>query len=367
MRFKRFIAAAAALLISGTAAFSAIAGELGTAGVYSADVYWDVQFWGGAADDKGNMNIASVTNAKITGDGIYTASVKFAYPLSYGQYFALGTSFKGDGKGEDSFFADYPDAKIKILKVKADGVEIKGSDVPDVNVEGFMRVYIYNPWTDDNLNYADDLDWTAGITEIEVTFEITGLEKAAVTTVPLDEPRVTTAETEETAVTTVSENETEPSVTTEPDVTTVISPEPAVTAVTEKEAEPSVTAATTIEAAVTETEPAVTAGEAEVTTAVTTVSEKEPEQTATTSVTTEAPAETEPDTAVSEPAVTEPESAETVTEITAETGSSENESVPPAGDDETSSVNTGNISVGWLSAAAAMSGVTAFLTRKKHR
>ena len=325
MLIKKVISAAAAVMAAGALAFSVFGKGIGTAGVYSADVYWDVQFWGGAADAEGNMNIASVTNAEITGDGVYTASIEFAYPLSYGQYFALGTSFKGEGEGKDSYFADYPDAKISILSVKADGVEIKGSPVPDVNAESSMRVYIYNPWADDNLNYADDLDWTQGVTEIEVTFEITGLDKKAETTVQTELP-VKESESEITTVTTAE--------------TTIQTELPV------KESESEVTTITTAETTI-QTELPVKESESVFTTVTTAV------QTETTIKENESIAVTESD-------------AET-DEDTEETSANKREdsSKTPEADENTDSADTGNCSANVFYAMMTVSAAAAVLSKRK--
>ena len=348
MLIKKVISAAAAVMAAGALAFSVFGKGIGTAGVYSADVYWDVQFWGGAADAEGNMNIASVTNAEITGDGVYTASIEFAYPLSYGQYFALGTSFKGEGEGKDSYFADYPDAKISILSVKADGVEIKGSPVPDVNAESSMRVYIYNPWADDNLNYADDLDWTQGVTEIEVTFEITGLDKKAETTVQTELPvkesesEITTVTTAETTVQTelpVKESESE--------ITTVTTAETTIqTELPVKESESEVTTITTAETTI-QTELPVKESESVFTTVTTAV------QTETTIKENESIAVTESD-------------AET-DEDTEETSANKREdsSKTPEADENTDSADTGNCSANVFYAMMTVSAAAAVLSKRK--
>ena len=320
MHFKKIISAAAAITAAGVLTFSALAKSIGTAGVYSADVYWDVQFWGGAADSKGNMNIASVTNAEITGDGIYTASIKFAYPLSYGQYFALGTTFKGKGSGAQSTFADYPNASLEILSVTADGKEVKGSTVPDVNVDGSMRVYVYNPWVEDDLNYADDLDWTQDITSITVKFRITGLDSSAVTASPAVTETPVTSESAEASETTV------------PDVT---------------ETEPP--AASESEEAVVTTSPDVTEKPAVSETTVPSVTETE---SPVTSESEEAIVTTSPDV-TEKPAVSET----TVPDVT--------ETVSPTPDADTNSVETGNLPLSFTASLLLLSGSAALMTKKK--
>ncbi|MBQ8825689.1 MAG: hypothetical protein IJ007_01180 [Oscillospiraceae bacterium] len=377
MLIKKVISAAAALIAAGALAFSVFGKGIGTAGVYSADVYWDVQFWGGAADAEGNMNIASVTNAEITGDGIYTASIKFAYPLSYGQYFALGTSFKGEGEGKSSRFADYPDAEISILSVKADGVEIKGSSVPDVNAENSMRVYIYNPWADDSMNYAEDLDWTQGITEIEVKFEITGLDKKEETAIQTEAPVVNESESAVTTVkvteapkqTEVSAEESESAVT-----TVKVTEAPLQTEVSAEESEPAVTTVKVTEAplqtevSAEESEPAVTTVKVTEAPLQTEVSAEESASAVTTVKVTEAPLQTEVSADESAPSitVTEPED-EVQTGVSDSEDGSAGEDVqnPPASDESTASADTGNYSADILCAAMALSAAAAVLSGKR--
>lgn len=208
MTLKKIIAAVAAAAVSASMlAISASAETIGTAGIYLADETWGAQqYWGGAADADGNMGIASVTNAEITGDGTYTASIEFTDAMSYGQFFGLCTDIEGTGDGaETSAFAAYPDAVLAITGLKADGVEVKGcnSEAPDINDSGLMRVNIYNPWADASLNYAGDLDWTSGIKSVEVTFTVTGTgitaDAAADTAVETAEAPAADAETTSTA------------------------------------------------------------------------------------------------------------------------------------------------------------------------
>lgn len=186
MKMKKIIAAvAAAAMTAAMLAIPASAETIGTAGIYLADETWGAQqYWGGAIDAEGNMGLASVTNAEITGDGTYTASIEFTDAMSYGQFFGLCTDIAGTGDGaETSAFADYPDAVMQITSVKADGVEVNGtSDAPDINDSGLMRVNIYNPWADASINYAYDLDWTSGIKKIDVEFTITGMGTPAADT-----------------------------------------------------------------------------------------------------------------------------------------------------------------------------------------
>lgn len=151
--------------------------KIGTAAIYLADETWsEQQYWG----EKSNVNlgIASAQLAEITGDGTYTASVEFTDVMKYGQFFGLCTDIAGTGSGsENSGFADYPEAKMAIISVKADGTEIAGNtDAPDINNEkGLISISIFDPWAEDaSQNYAYSLDWTEEIKNIEVTFTVTG-------------------------------------------------------------------------------------------------------------------------------------------------------------------------------------------------
>ncbi|MGN0603048.1 MAG: hypothetical protein ACI4I2_03650 [Oscillospiraceae bacterium] len=200
MKIKKIVAAIAAAAVAVSAMAVTVSAEtIGTAGIYLADEAWGVQYWGGATDAEGNMGIASVTPAEITGDGTYTTSIEFTDAMGHGQFFGLCTDIAGTGDGaEESTFADYPDAVLAITSVKADGNEVLGNaEAPDINDSGLMRVNIFNPWAPAELNYAYDLDWTSGIKKIEVTFTVTGMGAAADTTA--DTAPAETTETTSTA------------------------------------------------------------------------------------------------------------------------------------------------------------------------
>lgn len=159
--------------------------KIGTAAIYLADETWsEQQYWGEKSSV--NLGIASAKLAEITGDGTYTASVEFTDIMKYGQFFGLYTDMAGTGSGsENSSFADYPEAKMAIVSVKADGTEIAGNaDAPDINNEsGLISISIFDPWAEDaSQNYAYSLDWSEGIKTIEVTFTVTG------TGIPEDKP-----------------------------------------------------------------------------------------------------------------------------------------------------------------------------------
>ena len=203
MKIKKIVAAIAAAAVAVSAMAVTVSAEtIGTAAIYLADESWAAQqYWGGAADAEGNMGIASVTPAEITGDGTYTTSIEFTDAMGHGQFFGLCTDIAGTGDGaEESTFADYPDAVLAITSVKADGNEVLGNaEAPDINDSGLMRVNIFNPCAGAELNYAYDLDWTSGIKKIEVTFTVTGMGVAADTAA--DTTADTTAETTETTST----------------------------------------------------------------------------------------------------------------------------------------------------------------------
>ena len=182
MKMKKIIAAiAAAAMATAMLTVTASAETIGTAGIYMADETWGAQqYWGDSEPEK-NMGIKSAVNATITGDGTYTATLEFEQPMAYGQFFGLCTDIAGTGDGIDgSTFTDYPDAVLAVTSVKADGVEVAGNaGAPDINDNGSMRVNIYNPWGEAEINYASDLEWTADCSKIEVTFTVTGMGVAA--------------------------------------------------------------------------------------------------------------------------------------------------------------------------------------------
>lgn len=174
MNFKKILSvtAAAALSLSVTI-MNASADSIGSASIYLADETWSAQvYWGEGLNGESTIGIASVTPAEITGDGTYTTSVEFTEEMTYGQVFSLNSNIKGTG---ESSFADYPNAEMSVVSVKADGKEVQGNtSVQDVNDNGFMKINIFDPMVDASENYVYKSDWTSGIKSIEVTFTVTG-------------------------------------------------------------------------------------------------------------------------------------------------------------------------------------------------
>ncbi|MCI5751293.1 MAG: hypothetical protein MR038_02260 [Oscillospiraceae bacterium] len=171
MLIKKMAAVFAAAAAIGAAAFSVSAEELGTAGVYFADEDWLVQYWGGDADDDGNTSVAEVQNAVITGDGEYTASVTADYPVAGLVFLALCTDIESSSCPAD-------------MTVTVDSVEINGNAVEfGVNGKpqwkddsGYMRVNIYNTWSDDPADKAVSDEVFDGAQTITVNFTVDGLE-----------------------------------------------------------------------------------------------------------------------------------------------------------------------------------------------
>ncbi len=174
MNFKKILSVttAAALSLSVTA-LTVSAESIGSASIYLADETWSTQvYWGEGLNGKNTVGIAAVTPVEITGDGTYTTSVEFTEEMNYGQVFCLNSDIKGTG---DSSFADYPNAEMSIVSVKADGKEVQGNaSVQDVNDNGFMKINIFDPMVDASENYVYKSDWTSGIKSVEVTFTVTG-------------------------------------------------------------------------------------------------------------------------------------------------------------------------------------------------
>lgn len=202
MNFRKIISAAAA----GAVALSAItttvsADTIGSASIYVADETWSSQvYWGGGLDNENTIGIESVTPAEITGDGTYTTSVEFKEKMDYGYVFSLNSDMAGKGSGTNSSFADFPNAEMSIVSVKADNNEVKGNtSVSDINDDGFMKINILNPLVDASENFAYKSDWTSGIKSIEVTFEIkgTGIIKENIASEETDEAETPTSEDEQ--------------------------------------------------------------------------------------------------------------------------------------------------------------------------
>lgn len=172
MIIKKLVAVCAAAAAIGAAALSVSAQELGTAGVYFADEDWLVQYWGGEPDDDGNTAITDVQNAVITSDGEYTASVTADYPVAGLVFLALCTDIESEACPED-------------MTVNVDSVEINGNAVEfGINGtpqwkddSGYMRVNIYNAWSDDPTDEAVSADVFDGAQVITVRFTVDGLDE----------------------------------------------------------------------------------------------------------------------------------------------------------------------------------------------
>lgn len=197
MKIKKIIAAVAAAAMSiSMLAFNTSAEDIGTFGIYMADEAWAVQYWGGDLTAEGNTGIKSVTNATITGDGTYTASIEFESPMTMGTFFGLCSDIAADGKDAASTFKDYPDAKVVIDSFMADGNAVAGNkEVAQMNDSGLMRINLFNPWADASVNYLPSLDWSAGCSKIDVTFTITGMGGGAAVAEVAPAAETTTAET----------------------------------------------------------------------------------------------------------------------------------------------------------------------------
>lgn len=348
MKFKKIIASAVIAAFTAAAVIvSANAGTAGKAWVCAADDTWDVQYWGNG--NKSNSGIVSAVDAEITGDGVYTVSVEFEHSINYGQFFALGTDFKamGNNKGETSF-AEYPEAKLSVISVKADGIEIQGDrNVCDMNYYDTVAVYIYNPWEDGKYNYTENLDWTEGISSLEITFRVTGIDAVAEENViPGEISSVVALETQVTETSAVTEKTTETSVqNTETETvteTTVETIDETIAAVVEKPAE------TTEE----------TSG-AETTTGIvseTSASESESVSETVTAVTGDKPV-------VEETTVNTAETTGTV-EDSEKTPSYDADTNTPYADSVTDNVNTGNVPANFIVVIMMCAGITAVLSKK---
>ncbi|MGN0692237.1 MAG: hypothetical protein ACI4K7_07815 [Oscillospiraceae bacterium] len=172
MIIKKLAAVCAAAAAVGAAALSMSAEEVGTAGVYFADEDWLVQYWGGEPDADGNTAITDVQNAVITGDGEYFASVTADYPVAGGVFLALCTDIESGSCPEE-------------MTVTVDSVEINGNAVEfGINGtpqwkddSGYMRVNIYNTWSDDPADEAVSGDVFDGAQVITVRFTVDGLDE----------------------------------------------------------------------------------------------------------------------------------------------------------------------------------------------
>lgn len=170
MLIKKLTAVCAAAAALGIVGVSAAAEDIGTAGVYFADEDWLVQYWGGDADDDGNTSVKSVENVVITGNGEYSVSAELEYPISGMVFAALCTDIES---------SSCPDG----MNVTVDSVEINGNAVEfGINGEpqwkddgGFMRVNIYNTWSDDPTDCAVAAESFADAETLTVRFTVSGL------------------------------------------------------------------------------------------------------------------------------------------------------------------------------------------------
>lgn len=189
-KIARTLSALFAAAIICMSPINANAEEIGTADIYLADESWsEQQYWGGDVSAEGNMGIKLVQSAVITGNGTYTAHIEFEKPMSYGSFFALVTNIPGTS---DNKFADHPEADMKIKSITINGAEALSGNTaaPAVCDNGLMRINIYNPWADKSLDFASDPDWSEGLTEMTVEFEVTGIP------MPSEETEASEAQTE---------------------------------------------------------------------------------------------------------------------------------------------------------------------------
>ena len=199
MLIKKLAAVFAAAAAIGAAAFSVSAEELGTAGVYFADEDWLVQYWGGDADDDGNTSVAEVQNAVITGDGEYTASVTADYPVAGLVFLALCTDIESSSCPADMTVT------VDSVEINGNAVEFGVSGKPQWKDDsGYMRVNIYNTWSDDPADKAVSDEVFDGAQTITVTFTVDGLEDGG-TSAETEAPSETAAPVENVPEETVTE------------------------------------------------------------------------------------------------------------------------------------------------------------------
>lgn len=171
MLIKRLAAVCAAVTAMGAAMLSVSAEEIGTAGVYFADEDWLIQYWGGDADDSGNAGVSSVENAVITGDGAYTVSAKLDYSVSGIVFAALCTDI------ESGSCPDGMNVTIDSVEINGNAVDFGINGVPQWKDDGgYMRVNIYNTWSDDIADTAVSSESFSGTEIITVNFTVDGLE-----------------------------------------------------------------------------------------------------------------------------------------------------------------------------------------------
>ena len=191
MKIKKIIAAVAATALAvSVMAFSASAQTFGTINISMADEAWATQYWGGELDAEGNTEIKSATNAEITGDGTYTASIEFNAPISGMTFIAICSDIVTD---------TYPDMNVVIDSVKVNGSEIPVGAVNGAPLwkddAGKMRVNIYNGWSTETTDWATELTDYVNAESIDVTFTVTGTGATTAETTPVADTTTTSTGT----------------------------------------------------------------------------------------------------------------------------------------------------------------------------
>lgn len=205
MLIKKLTAACAAAVAVSLAALSVSAEQVGTAGIYFADEDWLVQYWGGDADAEGNSGVKSVENAAITGDGEYTVSAELDYPVSGLVFAALCTDIESSSCPADMTVT------VNSVEVNGKTVEFGVNGVPGWKDDGgFMRVNIYNTWSDDPADCAVSAESFADAEIITVRFTVDGLEADVPATEAVAETEVTEAPEVTEAAADVPEETAEP-------------------------------------------------------------------------------------------------------------------------------------------------------------
>lgn len=188
MKLKRIVAAIAAAAVAvSTMAMTAFAGQ-DAAALADGTAYLNINTPDWAAFD------AEWTNAEITGDGTYTVAMKGAPGITVGQFNALEIK-----NGETLFNRTYT---VTVDSIKIDGTEAKIAEGYTCSADGACittRVNLYNEWNDPSEEVSDDgfVDNRAadgdvmsksarmieagyeGVSDIEVTFTVSGIGGAA--------------------------------------------------------------------------------------------------------------------------------------------------------------------------------------------
>ncbi len=202
MNLKRPAAVTAAILAAAAAAVSVSAEDVGKAGIYLADSDWLVQYWGGDIAADGNSGIASVDFPTINGDGEYSAYIEFEYEVTGLSFIALCTDISAESCPADM------NVYITSVKVNGEAADFGINGTPKFKEDGgFMRVNVYNCWSDDKADEAVEPSVFEGAKSVKVNFTVDGLESdETVTTVT--ESEVTEKVSEETSLTEITESET---------------------------------------------------------------------------------------------------------------------------------------------------------------